>query len=105
MRPIGSAELRDQYLDALLDGVLREDHRTSDLFVGVTLSHVAKQLQLARRQRLVRRFFLGRSIRGHPTWHARRSAFARALRVRGLVALGAYRCAGLERLTLGDRCR
>src|SRR5438093_5865017 len=100
MRPIGSTELRDEHLDPLLDGVLREDHRASDLLVGVTLGHVAEQLELARRQRLVCRFFLGRSIRGYPTWHARRRAFRRALRLDGLAPHG---CAWLEGLGVGDR--
>src|SRR5206468_4909462 len=97
MRPIGSAEFRDEHLDALLDGVLREDHRASDLLVGVTLGHVAEQLKLARCQRLVCRFLVARSIRGHPRWHACRRGFGRALRLKGIAPHG---CAWLEGLAV-----
>src|SRR6266542_7048503 len=100
MRPIGGAELRDQHLDALLDGVLREDHRAGDLLVGVTLGHVAEQLELTRGQRLVCRFSLRRSIWGCPTWHVRRRAPARALRLHGLDPHG---CEWLARLAVRDR--
>src|SRR5439155_14775352 len=52
MGPVGRPELRDERLDPLFHGVLGKNHRARDLLVGVALRQVAKELELAGRQRL-----------------------------------------------------
>src|SRR5438477_5074653 len=60
--PIGRAELRDQRLDRLLHRVLGQDHGPGHLFVGVALGHVAKELELAWRERVMRGLPSGRAV-------------------------------------------
>src|SRR5260221_14123893 len=57
--PIGRPELRDEGLHGLLDGVLGEDHRPSDLLVRVPLGEVLEELQLAGAQGVLRRSLRG----------------------------------------------
>src|SRR5438067_8214713 len=60
--PIGRTELRDERLDSLLHRVLGQDHGPGHLFVGVALGHVAKELELAWGERVMRRLTPGGAV-------------------------------------------